>query len=235
MSPEAGWLLVDQIVPRLRSAIPNAVPICAPESPDEVIQDGVALAAQLIEGAERSGKKVVRSANGQRNQVTAGNIAYYTIVKLRNGRRSTGSSTQDVHAVGTQIQGNTRLTSLDEPAALDEETGGELMFNDVLSRDEEDPGTKAARRMDWQDLVAALPNRERKVIQFMLEGRTGSSIARTLNTTDSAIQTSKRRLRIKIVEFMGPEILIEIQRKPKWRNDIIATRERMACKYQRCR
>ncbi len=67
------------------------------------------------------------------------NVCYYTIEKLRSGRRSTGSTVVDAHGAGTQLKGNTRLSSLEEPAAVEEETGGELTFHDVLSRDEEDP------------------------------------------------------------------------------------------------
>ena len=86
---------------------------------------------------------MVRSASGRRDrEVSAGNVCYYTIEKLRCGRSSTGSTVVDVHGAGTQIKGNTRLSSLDEPAAVDEETGGELTFNDVLSRDEEDPSIR---------------------------------------------------------------------------------------------
>jgi hypothetical protein len=54
-------------------------------------------------------------------------------------------------------------------------------------------------------------------------------MARKLKVNDSAFQTSKRRLRIKIVEFMGPEILIDIQRRPQWKQNLEATREKMAC------
>ena len=233
MSPQAGFLLQDQIVPRLQSAIPNVVHCVGSEDAQELIQDSIAIAAKMMNGAEQAGKKVVRSANGRRNQITAGNITYYTIEKLRSGRRSTGSSVVDVYGSGTQLNGNTRLNSLEEVVASSEEGGEIFTFNDVLSRDEEDPGTKAARTMDWQDFVAALPDREKAVIQFMLEGKTGSDIARKLKVNDSAVQTSKRRLAIKITEFMGPEILIEIQRRPQWKQNLEATREKMACKYDR--
>jgi hypothetical protein len=191
------------------------------------------MAAKMMDGAEQAGKQVVRFAGRGGKEVSAGNIIFYTIEKLRSGRRSTGSSCVDVFGSGTQLNGTSRLNSLEEVVAGSEDGGEIFTFNDVLSRDEEDPSTRAARRMDWEDFVAALPDRERKVIQFMLEGRTGSSIARTLNTTDSAISTSKRRIRIKIVEFMGPEILIEIQRRPQWKQNLEATKEKMACKHER--
>jgi uncharacterized membrane protein YebE (DUF533 family) len=90
MSPQAGSLLQDQIVPRLQSAIPYAVNPVGSEDAQELIQDGTALAAMIMHNAEKNGKKVTRSATGKPGQITAGNIAYYAIVKLRNGCRSNG-------------------------------------------------------------------------------------------------------------------------------------------------
>jgi len=58
-------------------------------------------------------------------------------------------------------------------------------------------------------------------------------MAQKLKVSDSAIQTRKRHLRIKIVEFMGPETLIEIQRRPRWKQNLEATREKLACKHER--
>jgi hypothetical protein len=41
-------------------------------------------------------------------------------------------------ASGTQLNGSARLNSLDEPAAMAEEAGGEIFtFNDVLSQDQD--------------------------------------------------------------------------------------------------
>jgi hypothetical protein len=47
------------------------------------------------------------------------------------------------------------------------------------------------------------------------------------------MQTSKRRLGVKILEFMGADIMIEVRRRPQWRNCLEATRERQACRVQR--
>jgi hypothetical protein len=52
--------------------------------------------------------------------------------------------------------------------------------------------------------------------------------------SDSKIGTIKQHLAQAIIKFMRPEILQEIQRLPAWKNSILATRERMACKYERC-
>jgi hypothetical protein len=224
MSPRAGFILQDQVVPRLRSAIPNVVHCVGSEDAQELIQDSIAMAAKMLHNTEQAGK-----------QVTPGNIAYYTIQHIKSGRRSTGSSTVDVYGSGTQLKGNTRLNSLEEVVASNEESGGEIFeLHDVLSRDEEDPGTKAARKMDWQSFMASLSARDQAIIQFLIEGKTGSAMARKLGVCTSTIQHSKKNLAVKIQEFMGFEILVDIQRSPRWKHDLQSIREKMACKYERC-
>ena len=224
MSPQAGFILQDQVVPRLRSAIPNVVHCVGSEDAQELIQDSIAMAAKLMHNVEKAHKKV-----------TPGNIAYYTIQHIKSGRRSTGSSTVDVYGSGTQLKGNTRLNSLEEVVASNEESGGEIFeLHDVLSRDEEDPGTKAARKMDWQSFLASCSARDQAIIQFLIEGNTGSAMARKLGVCTSTINHSKKHLAVKILEFMGCNILVEIQRSPRWKQDLETTREKMACKYERC-
>jgi hypothetical protein len=121
------------------------------EDAQELIQDSIAIAAKLMHSVEQAGKKV-----------TPGNIAYYTIQHIKSGRRSTGSSVVDVHGSATQSSGKTRLSSLDEVVPSNEECGGEIFtFNDVLSNDQEDPGTKAARKMDWESFLTSLSARDR--------------------------------------------------------------------------
>jgi len=235
MSPQAGFLLQNQILPRLQSAIPSAVPSIGCEDVQELVQDGVSMAAKMMHNAEQAGKKVVQSATGRRGEISAGNIAYFTIVKLRTGRRSSGFVTADVYGAGTQIQGRTRLTSLDEVAARDEENGGEIFeFHDVLADEGEDPATRATRKMDWETFMAGLSKRERVAIQFMVEGKTLRHAAHVLRTSDSAMHESKRDLRAKILEFMGFDILAQVQRQPKWKDCLNTTKERLAVRYDRC-
>jgi hypothetical protein len=192
------------------------------------------MAARMMHNAEQAGKKVTRSATGRHGEISAGNIAYFTIVKLRNGCRSSGMVTGDVYGAGTQINGRTRLTSLEEVVASDEETGGEIfLLHDVLSDNQEDPATKATRKMDWQEFLAGLPERERAVIKFMAEGKTLREAAHVLRVSDSAMQLSKRNVGMKLIEFMGLGILVEIQRRPQWKDGLDATRERMACREER--
>ncbi len=82
MSPQAGFLLQNQIVPRLQSAIPSAVNPIGSEDVQELVQDGTCMAGKMMHNAELAGKKVTRSATGQRNEISAGNIKnqYYKAV-----------------------------------------------------------------------------------------------------------------------------------------------------------
>src|ERR1035441_6751273 len=112
--------------------------------------------------------------------VTPGNIAYYTIMHIKSGRRSTGSSMADVHGSQTQLNGTTRISSMEEVVASSDEGGEIFTFNDVLSNDQEDPGTKAARKMDWESLLDSLSLRDQAIIQFMIEGKSGPAMARQL-------------------------------------------------------
>jgi hypothetical protein len=224
MSPRAGYLLVDQVVPRLRAVIPRSVLTVGSEDHEELVQDATCLAGRILHNAEANHKRISPS-----------NAAYYAIQHCKSGRRAVGHSCVDVHGSAAQLNGRSRLESMEEVVAVNEENGGEIyLLHDVLGSDStEDPSIAVARKIDWEDFCADLPARERAVIEFLLEGRSGSAIARKLRTTDSRIQTIKKHLAKALIEFMGPEILIEIQRRPQWKQDLEATKERLACKHER--
>jgi FixJ family two-component response regulator len=76
--------------------------------------------------------------------------------------------------------------------------------------------------------LADLSAQDQAIIQFLIEGKTGSALARKLRVSDSTIRTSKKNLAQKILEFMGFDILVQIQRRPNWKQDLQATREKMA-------
>ena len=58
MSPQAGFVLQDQVIPRLRSAIPNVVHCVGAECHNELIQDSIAMACSMMAAVEKAGKKV---------------------------------------------------------------------------------------------------------------------------------------------------------------------------------
>ena len=220
MSPKASWILQEEVVPRLTASIPRNVSQIGSEDAEELVQDSICLAAKLLDNAELANKTV-----------TAGNIAYYTILHMKSGRRSTGYSNADVLGSATQLNGRSTTTSFDEP--VEGELGEEFTVNDVLSFDDEDPGQKAARKLDWEFFIASLTVREKSVVEGLLAGFNGSEIGRSLGLDPSTIRYFKKRLMMKILEHFGPEILIEIRRMPGWKNDLNCHREKLACKNHR--
>jgi hypothetical protein len=240
MSPQAGFLLQDQIVPRLKSAIPQAVSFIGSEDAHELIADGTLIAAQMIHNAEQAGKKVVRNPGAGRHgarkvrTISAGNVAYYTIQKLKCGRRSTGSRTVDVYGSGTQINGKSRLESMEQVVASNEENGGEIyLLHDVLASNQEDPATKAARSLDWSEFLSSLSKRDVAIINCLVEGKPLASLARKRHLNASTVRYHKERLASKIQDFMGSDILIQIRRKPNWKDALDVTRAKLACRDER--
>ena len=223
MSPRSGWLLVNEILPRLRSAVPQVAHCVGAEDPEELIGDATLHAARILHSAEARNKTV-----------SASSVAYYAIEHTRSGRRSCGNSRVDVMAAGTQLHGHSRLDSLEQVVASNEECGGEIFeLHDVLASGQEDPSTQAARKMDWETFMASLSPRDQAIIQFMIEGTQGPAIARKLGVCSSTIHHRKKSLAAKILEFMGPRILQEIQRWPRWKDDLLTSREKLTCKHER--
>ena len=223
MSPRAGWLLVNEIVPRLRSTVPLVAHCVGAEDPEELIGDATLHAARILHSAEQRGKTV-----------SASSVAFYAIEHTRSGRRSCGNSASDVHGAATQLKGRSRLESMEQVVASNEECGGEIWeLHDVLSRDEEDPGTKAARKMDWSEFASALTERERAVINCIVEGRSLRDAAKSFRVCDSTMQGDKRNLAVKIQTFFGSDILIEVRRPPRWKDDLMTSREKLNCRRER--
>ena len=220
MSPRAAWVLQEEVVPRLKTTIPYTVHQIGSESKEELLQDSICFAARLLENAERANKSV-----------TAGNICHFTNLHMRSGRRSYGCSMADALGVGAQLNGRSTITSFDEP--VHDEGGEEFTLNDVLSTDDEGPDEKAGRKIDWEYFLSSLSEREKSVVELLLAGHKASEIARSMRLDPSTIGYFRNRLATKILEYMGPDILLDVVRRPGWKNSINCSRERLACKSLR--
>lgn len=221
MSPQAGWLLQEQIIPRLRTSIPKTVRCVGAEDAEELVQDATVMAARLLMNAEKAGK-----------QVTAGNIVHYTGLHMRSGRRSTGTQTVDVLGTAAQLNGSSRTHSLHEVVAQVE---GEEIFelHDILSTDHEDPSIQAARKMDWDSFVSGLSKVEIIIVEFLCAGKTMQQMARKARLSVSTIQYHRNRIAGKILEFFGADILKQITRLPHWKINLDAEREMVLCRHER--
>jgi hypothetical protein len=216
-------LLLREVAPRLRTAIPNRVPTVAPEDREELVQDGLATAACLHQSALNSGK-----------QVTAGNIAHYTLLALRSGRRSTGYKKNDVLHPAAQLSGRSRLQSMDETIGEGSEHGEEtLTLHDCLADHADDPATAATRRLDWAAVLESLDRTVKAILVALIEGRELTLLVKRLKRSRSALQGDKVRLGRLIREHLGDDILVAIQSRPAWTTTVDAVRERLACRAER--
>ena len=221
MSPQAGWILQEEVVPRLRSAISRTVNYVGAEDAEELVQDATVMAAKLMHTVEQQGKTV-----------TPGNIAYYTILHLKSGRRSHGSTSVDACGIATQLNGRSQLQSFDEPVEVDE-LGGLFTVNDVFANDQEDPAQMAARNLDWETLLGRLTAQEHAIVTALVEGWTVSDVAVAFRMSRSTMQLYKNRLADLIREFMGVDILMEVRRLPGWKSDLNTARAKLACRFDR--
>ena len=132
MSPESGAVLMDQIAPRLKAAVPYIRPVGC-EDKEELYQDGLCMAARLLEANEQKGKTVPASS-----------VAYYTILHLKSGRRSHSAARTDVYGSGTQLDGKTALVSTETEVGYDPETMEAIRLGEFLACHQNDPSTLLA-------------------------------------------------------------------------------------------
>jgi len=223
MSSHADSVLIDEVIPRLRNLIPHRVPCIGAEDAEELLQDATLLAARLLERCRLQGKSV-----------TPGNIAHYTVLHLRCGRRSHSAGRSDAMGSRTQIMGLSRVAALDDPIAVAAEGLDEpATLGDVLASDAEDPSETAARNLDWQALVATLNERDLAVLQCLADEVRLQEVATQHGVSRSTVQTWRNRLTELVRSFLGADVLRLIQRTPQWRENLTARREQMACRLDR--
>ena len=213
--------MVQEIAPRIRSLARSLTPIGCEEQA-ELAHDATAIAAKLLVSTEARGKKV-----------TAGNIAYYAVGLVRRGRRSTGLSTIDAMHPATQLKGRSRLVSLDEPCGSDGENDGPGCLHECLAAQSDDPSIAAVRHLDWERLRSSLDATAQAILLCLVKGEDLISLVPMLKRSLSALVSDKQRLARLVREQLGPDILPQVQEQPRWRNNIEANRERVACRYER--
>jgi hypothetical protein len=224
MSPETGWLLQDQVAPRLGASIPRNVKCVGAEDEQELVQDAICMSALMLERLEQRGKL--------NNGAGACNVAYYTIVKMRSGRRSGGSSSVDVMGICTQYQGHSELHSLQEVVA-ETECGDVLEMHDTMTTASDDPSTITARHMDWQMVLAGLSKLELRMVQALADGLTLRQVGRACKVSLVRVQELQRHLAAKVIEVMGLDVLADVLRRPQWKINLLTMTEQLACKGDR--
>lgn len=224
MSPQAGWILQEEICPRIAGTAPKSILCVGAEDHAELIADGICMAAQMIDRVERQGKL---------GKVGPGNISYYTLQHLKSGRRATGSSCVDVYGSTTQLNGSSGLHSLNEIVS-ESEVGDEIFeLQDVISTDREDLATQAARSLDWETFWVTLTAAERVLVDCLVNGLGIKEAADRAGVCCRTMRHYQQKLAVKLLDFMGTDILKQITKTPAWRVGLDCQHELMACRAER--
>ena len=224
MSPSAGCLLVEQIAPRLRTLVPKSVKRVGAEDGEELIQDAIVIAAQMLDRVEQSGKRV-----------TPGNIAYYALLHMRSGRRSQSANRTDTMAPGTQLDHKSAVLSFEEEVGYDPELDEPITLGELLASEHEDPAFAAARNMDWQLFLATHDYRYGVILKGMAEGRTLKDTAAAQGEWYPGMWALKQRMVAEVREYLGDTAIADTAQTPRWKASIAVDRERTACRAERRR
>jgi len=223
MSPRAGFVLLEEIAPRLKAIIPHIKPVGA-EDAEELLQDALALAAKMLHDLEERGKTV-----------TPGNVAYYTILHIRSGRRSYSAGRTDVMNAGTQLDGLSSVMSFEEPAGFDPETGEEIPLGDMLAGSEDDPAGAAARAVDWREFLDGHNPRYEAMVTDLAQGKRAKDTALGLGCSTWQAYSLRENLAQDLREYFGKSAIADAMRTPSWRGNIMADYEKAACRADRRR
>ncbi len=223
MSSHADTVLIDEIVPRLRHLIPHHVAFVGAEDAEEILQDATLMAARLLARARANGKTV-----------TPGNIAYYTMLHIRCGRRSHSAGRSDVMGTHTQIMGYSRVQSMEAPLAPDDEFPDDTFtLGDVLASEAEDPSETAARNLDWQAFLATLDERAIAILNCLAREIPLQTVADANAVSRTTVQTWRQTLPQAVRSFMGEDLLHWLQQAPAWQEGLRSFREQVACCLER--
>jgi hypothetical protein len=224
MTPSAGEILVEQIAPRLRTMIPKAVKPVGAEDPEELIQDAIVTAAQMLHRVEVSGKTV-----------TPGNIAYYVILHMKSGRRSQGSSRVDTMGIGTQLDGSSSVLSFEEEVGWDPELDAPITLGELLASEHEDPSMVAARNLDWNLFVQTHDYRYGIMVKGIAEGQSLKATAEKSGHLYASLYGLKERMADDVRGFLGDEAVHDSVKVPRWKANIKRDREKASCRADRRR
>jgi hypothetical protein len=222
MSPAAGLLLVDEVVPIIQATVPRSVKRVGAEDFGELVQDTIVMAAQMIESCEARGKPIY-----------PGSVAFYAIQHAKTGRRSYGATRTDALCAAVQLDENVTIASMDEPVAGEHED--EMTLHDMLAGPVEDVAQQAARELDWAALMENLSERDLAILRTTINGERLHVLAQQFGVSQPRLTQLKREIGRQIQLRWGPTVLEDIARHPAWCAAIHAKHERQACRYERAR
>lgn len=214
MSPYACQVLVEQILPALACTVPRTVYPTDTEDAAELLHEGIAIAANMLEADERAGRTPIPAS-----------VVYYSVQRLKSGRRSQTSSTVDVLSPLARRANGFAVVSLDEPVAGCSDADGEdLRLGDLLACRRDDPATEACRRLDWAAFDATQSERERSIMYDLAAGEQQTKTAARLGVSGPRLTQIKAEIGRDVRFRLGDDILAQATGEPQWRQQLRASR-----------
>jgi hypothetical protein len=210
-------MLEKQIYPIIRNTIPRKAKPIGSEDYAELVQDAAAVAAAMIDAMEQSGRAPLPNS-----------IAYYSIQRIKSGRRSYGGSRSDVMNSGYQMDNESSVCSMQAQVGGENE---DFSVGDMIASRSEDIAAQVLRQIDWDDFMQTLDARKRMIVQELMLGGSTGEIARRLAVTSARIVQLKREIGQAIRKFMGDAILVDSVSESVWQRDIRGLRERNEWKH----
>jgi hypothetical protein len=223
MSPEAGKILVDDIVPRIRCALARGpVRAFGAEDHEEVIADTVAVAARILHRAEATGRTPPSRM-----------VAHYALQSARAGHRFNSHSVTNVLNPGCALRRKVKLESMDAVRKDSAGDGEGVTLHDLLADKSDDPATLAGRRIDWREAILKLNSIEKDVLCAEITGRPFTEISAKYGMTAGAVTYHLDRSKKLLTAKWSRSVIAEFMRQPFWKNHVRAFRETMACRAER--
>ncbi len=217
MKDKTSQLLLQKIVPIIAAAVPRTVRPTGCEDTEELVQDTIATAAEMLESVEQAGKKPVPRS-----------IAFYSIQRAKSGRRAYQNSHWDVMSPAFLTANEDAVQYMDAPLSDEAE---HMTMHDCIAARRESPDEEALRRIDWEELMASLDGRDQRILDDTAVGRQVKATANDLGVSPARVVQLKRELGSRIKAFMGEGILADISNAPQWRREVQAVRERNESRY----
>ncbi len=226
MSPTAGMMLVNTIMPLIAAAVAKgAVKPTGCEDVEELTAEAVALAAKALDSAERRGK-----------QVPPQSVAWYAVEGLKHGRRSGYAGKADVMSAAASLCGRVSLRSMDEAMAVDaDDPEVDVTLHDLLAADGEDTDTAAAKHLDWADVEARLDDRRMVVLRETAVGYGPSEIGSRIGVSAPRVVQLRQSCREEIFDAWGTDGLADCAMQPSWKAGLRAATERRAARSARAK
>ena len=223
MSPKASAMLLETIMPIIVASVPRAVKPVGGEDAEEITQDTIASAAQMLEACEQNNRPLI-----------AKSIAYYCLQRAKTGRRSYSANRTDVMSPGTQLDGLSSVESLDNPfSGPDQDDEGAFCLHDILASDGEDPATAAGRRLDWAAVYDRCTPRQRAIIKATAEGEELVRVAARYRVSPPAITFDRQNIGRRIKDAWGCDGLATAAAEPEWQRGMRCVQERSLAQAER--